>query len=98
MLVTAAVILALLLCACIVAKIGYDMAFRRTGPQPDEAVAAAGAAFSRRAVAFISGENRLRGYVYGAENDKGLVVISHGLGASSEGYFPETLFFIEHGW
>ena len=51
-----------------------------------------------RQLIFESGENTLRGYIYGAENTKGLVVISHGLGFDAEHYLPEVLYFVEHGW
>lgn len=97
-LILVAILVMLFLCACIVAIIGYNMAFGRAGPQPDQVSLSAGAAYPRRTVEFLSGENRLRGHVYGENNDKGLVVISHGLGSSSEGYFLETLFFVEQGW
>ncbi len=88
------------------------MAFQRAGFEADTPYT--GAAFNntihlrytdvneekypRQAVEFYSGENMLRGYIYGEANNKGLVVISHGLGAGSESYFAETLFFIDHGW
>lgn len=102
----------LFLCACIVAKMGYDMAFQRAGPEPDTPYTEAAyydtihlryadvnqEDYPRRAIAFSSGSNTLRGYVYGEANSKGLVVISHGLGSGSEGYFAETLFFIDQGW
>lgn len=97
-LIVIATMLALFICACIIAKIGYDIAFQRAGPPPEQATASSGSVHPRRTVEFPSGKNHLRGYVYGEDNSKGLVIISHGLGSSSEGYFLETLFFIEHGW
>ncbi|MCL2187241.1 MAG: alpha/beta fold hydrolase [Defluviitaleaceae bacterium] len=47
---------------------------------------------------FYSGANKLTAYIYGEDNDRGLVVIAHGLGGGAEYYFPETLFFVENGW
>lgn len=54
--------------------------------------------YDRLIVTFKSGENTLTGYIYGEENTKGLVVISHGLGDGAEGYMPETLAFIDAGY
>ncbi len=54
--------------------------------------------YDRLVVTFYSGENALTGYIYGEENTKGLVVISHGLGGGAEGYMPETLAFIDAGY
>lgn len=49
-------------------------------------------------VKFQSGLNTLAGYIFGAENSKGLVVIAHGLGGGAESYLAETMYFIEQGW
>ena len=54
--------------------------------------------YNRTAVSFQSGENTLKGYVYGEGNDKGLVVIAPGRGTNSVEYLPEALFFVDHGW
>lgn len=51
-----------------------------------------------RRVNFMSGKNRLTGYLYGEENDKGLIVLAHGISDSAEGYLSKTLFFADHGW
>jgi len=47
---------------------------------------------------FKSGENMLQGYLLGAENKKGLMVVVHGLGAGAEGYLNEILYFVKHGY
>lgn len=47
---------------------------------------------------FKSGENWLQGYLLGAENTKGLVVVVHGLGGGAEGYLAEILYFVEQGY
>lgn len=31
-------------------------------------------------------------------NQKGLIVISHGMGGGAEGYMAETLYFVNHGY
>lgn len=53
--------------------------------------------YNRETVQFNSGENKLTGYIYG-DGNKGLVVISHGLGGYSESYISETLYFVDHGY
>lgn len=54
--------------------------------------------YDRELLSFMSGNNRLQGYLYGADNTKGLVVLSHGMGGGAEGYMAETLYFVEHGY
>ncbi len=54
--------------------------------------------YSRESVEFYSGENKLQGYVYGGENDKGLIIISHGMGGGHEGYTADIRRFVDHGW
>jgi pimeloyl-ACP methyl ester carboxylesterase len=54
--------------------------------------------YQREAVEFESGNNVLKGYIYGSENDKGLIVISHGLGFGAENYLAETIYFVDNGW
>lgn len=49
-------------------------------------------------ISFMSGKNKLQGYLYGLENTKGLVVISHGLGGGAEGYLAETMRFVDEGY
>lgn len=54
--------------------------------------------YSREEVRFYSGKNQLQGFIYGGSNDKGLVVISHGLGGTADGYFPMIMYFVDQGW
>jgi pimeloyl-ACP methyl ester carboxylesterase len=54
--------------------------------------------YDRTAVKFESGKNTLTGYLYGEGNEKGLVVIGHGLGSGAEDYLAETMYFIDKGW
>ncbi len=54
--------------------------------------------YPRTEVSFLSGKNKLAGYIYGEENSNGLVVIAHGLGGGAESYTPETMFFVDQGW
>lgn len=52
----------------------------------------------RREISFLSGENRLTGWVYGEENNAGLVVMAHGLGSTAESYLAQTVWFVEQGY
>ncbi len=52
----------------------------------------------REQISFLSGENNLQGFIYGGDNDKGLVVIVHGFGGSSDEYLPQIQFLVEKGW
>lgn len=54
--------------------------------------------YDRELLSFQSGKNQLQGYLYGAENKKGLIVISHGIGGGAENYLAETLYFVDHGY
>ena len=54
--------------------------------------------YDREPVSFLSGQNRLTGHLYGAENQEGLVVISHGLGGGEGSYLSEALYFVDHGY
>ena len=54
--------------------------------------------YQRTEIEFESGKNVLKGHIYGEENDKGLVVISHGLGFGAENYLAETIWFVDKGW
>lgn len=102
LLIAGAFLLVAFCAACIVAKIGYDICFQRSWPPADslrlryEDVDPG--AYPRTAVSFTSGGNRLNGHVYHVEDARGMVVISHGLGAGAESYFPETRFFVDNGW
>ncbi|MBQ3940036.1 MAG: alpha/beta fold hydrolase [Oscillospiraceae bacterium] len=55
-------------------------------------------AYSREMVSFRSGDNMLVGYIYGAENEKGLIVWSHGIGCGHEAYLEDILWFADRGW
>lgn len=54
--------------------------------------------YDRELISFESGENTLQGYLYGAENTKGLVVVSHGLGGGADSYLPEIMYFVDNGY
>ncbi|MCR3922588.1 MAG: lysophospholipase [Firmicutes bacterium] len=54
--------------------------------------------FPRSLVSFNSGNNRLQGYVYGSNQDQGLVVVAHGLGGGADSYLPQITYFVDRGW
>lgn len=54
--------------------------------------------YPRELLSFMSGENKLQAYLYGSDNTKGLVVISHGLGGGAENYTAETKRFVDEGY
>jgi pimeloyl-ACP methyl ester carboxylesterase len=56
------------------------------------------ASYPRQEVRFPSGKNSLQGFIYGAANTNGLVIISHGLGGTADGYFPMIMYFVNNGW
>ena len=47
---------------------------------------------------FESGDNRLTGYVYGQENNRGLVVFAHGIGSWHQDYMMQLMWLVDHGW
>lgn len=54
--------------------------------------------YPRENISFTSGENTLRGYIYGADNDKALLVFAHGIGSGHESYMKSLLWFVDNGW
>lgn len=54
--------------------------------------------YPRELVSFKSGKNKLQGYVYGQDNDLGVVVVSHGLGGGADSYLPQITYFVDQGW
>lgn len=52
----------------------------------------------RQEVAFPSGDNVLRGYLYAAENDKGLVIIAPGISSDADAHLAETMRFADSGY
>ena len=56
------------------------------------------AGYPRADVEFKSGDNTLKGYIYGAENSKGLLVFAHGIGEGHESYLKSLLWFVDNGW
>lgn len=54
--------------------------------------------YPREEVSFMSGRNTLKGWIYGADNDKGLVVVAHGIGGGHENYIDEIVWFADKGW
>ncbi len=55
-------------------------------------------AYPRHLVSFKSGNHRLQGYVYGLNQDQGVVVVAHGLGGGADSYLPQITYFVDQGW
>ncbi|MBE0450583.1 MAG: alpha/beta fold hydrolase [Clostridia bacterium] len=91
------------LVSMVVSKIIYDGQFPRY-ERHDETVSAKlrygdlEADYPRQLVDFKSGDNLLKGYIYGSENSLGLVVVAHGLGGGADSYLPQIINFVDHGW
>jgi uncharacterized protein len=56
------------------------------------------AQYPRSLVSFKSGNNRLQGYVYGLDQEQGLVVVAHGIGGGADSYLPQITYFVDQGW
>jgi len=56
------------------------------------------AGYQREEVSFHSGKNKLQGFIFGGANNRGLVMISHGLGSSAESYTSLIMHFVDQGW
>ena len=54
--------------------------------------------YPRENFSFTSGGNTLQGYIYGAENDKALLVFAHGIDSGHERYMKSLLWFVDNGW
>ncbi len=54
--------------------------------------------YPRTLVSFDSGKNKLQGYVYGENNNQGLVVVAHGIGGGADSYLPQITYFVDQGW
>jgi len=54
--------------------------------------------YPRTEVELKSGDNTLKGYIYGADNGKGLLVFAHGIGEGHESYLKSLLWFVDNGW
>lgn len=98
-----AVVILFCVVSFIVSKLTYDKQFP-AHPTPDWNIYAGinyemtDSEYDRERVEFISQENKLSGYIFGQENDKGLVVISHGLGGGAENYLAQAIYFVENGY
>lgn len=54
--------------------------------------------YPRDLVSFKSGDNLLQGYVYGSGQDRGLVVLAHGIGGGADSYLAQIAYFVDQGW
>ena len=54
--------------------------------------------YPREEVSFRSGDNTLKGFIYGMDNDNGLIVFAHGIGSGHEVYLSLLTRLIDCGW
>ena len=54
--------------------------------------------YPREELYFYSGKNRLQGFIYGGENNKGLVVIVHGIKSYADENYRMIMFLVKNGW
>ena len=55
-------------------------------------------AYPQREVSFYSGKNKLSGYVFEADEPKGVVIIAHGFRADYTRHLPEAFTFVDNGY
>lgn len=101
-LVAAAACLALFsLVSMLVVRIVYEPQFGRA-ERPERSLYLAygdvAERYPREEARFYSGRNALTGYLYGAGQDKGLLVLAHGIGGGADSYLSEILHFVDAGW
>ena len=97
------VLLVFALVSMLVSKSIYDRQFPRVQRHDEEINAKLRYAdyeemYPRQLVGFLSGENDLQGYVYGGDQKKGLMVLSHGLGGGADSYLPQIFDFLDRGY
>lgn len=101
LIILCAVFLLFSVASFVIVKINFDNIFCRTSPSEYSAYLCyedVEGEYERELLTFNSGENQLQGYLYGVDNSKGLVIISHGLGCGAESYLTETLYFVDNGY
>ena len=54
--------------------------------------------YSREEFRFYSGKNKLQGFIYGSENNKGLAVLSHGLQTYADENYRMITYLVDNGW
>lgn len=54
--------------------------------------------YPRQDVSFTSGENTLKGYIYGSGNDRGVIAFAHGIGGGHEFYLKLITDLVDCGW
>lgn len=95
--VLAAIVLLFAIIAFTVSKILLDDMFGRA-EAGNEIFSADDIDIEKREIQFDSEGNTLRGYVWGEPDSQKLIIISHGLGGNSNGYYYEMIDFVKHGY
>ena len=101
--VIAAVIVAVFAVATVVVSVNMDKKFGRADYYPEASsveylYSHYENEYPRENVTFTSCGNTLRAYIYGADNDKGLLVFAHGISSGHERYLNTLTWFVDNGW
>ena len=99
------VLLIVLFSFCALSVVGSVVAFRVMFQRTDNLDSMVTLSYSRidskryprQEISFLSGENRLRGYLYG-KGSKGVIVIAPGISSDSEAHLPEIMRFLDSGY
>ena len=54
--------------------------------------------YPREELEFESCGNMLKGYLYGTENDKGIIIIANGIKSTAESQIKDIIYFVDKGW
>lgn len=101
--VIAAVLVVLFAAATVIVSINMDKKFGRADYYPEESsveylYSHYESEYPRENVTFTSCGNTLQAYIYGSDNDKGLLVFAHGISSGHERYLNTLMWFVDNGW
>lgn len=54
--------------------------------------------YPRTRISFVSGDKLLKGYIYGEQNQKGIIIIANGFNAGVSTHLAEAFYFVDAGW
>ena len=54
--------------------------------------------YERAPVSFQMGDSTLRGYIYGSDNTRGLIIFRHGIFSQQQDYLPLITALVDRGW
>ncbi|MEE1197790.1 MAG: alpha/beta fold hydrolase [Acutalibacteraceae bacterium] len=90
-------IFSVIIASFLVTKVVYDSTFTRYDVIPDTPLALEEMVSDRQSVKFLSGKNKLNGYLYDTDG-KGLIVLAPGYHASADDYLWQIKSLTDKGW